>query len=514
MYFQNLFFEPFNVIIKDMERNKGKYVLALDQGTTSTRAIIFDENGDIKACGQKEFKQIYPKPGWVEHDPYDIIDSVYKVIEEAVLKSGINIKDIDAMGITNQRETVIVWDSETGAPLYNAIVWQCRRSADACRELIDAGCGELIYEKTGLMPDAYFSATKIKWILDNVPAAKEAAKASRLRAGTVDTYIMYRLSGGKIFATDYTNAARTMLFNIHKRVWDEDLLRLFSIKREMLPQVYPSGNVFGTLSEEILGMKIPVCAVAGDQQAALFGQRCFNKGSIKCTFGTGCFLLSNTGGESVDSKRGLLTTLAIDADGQPCYALEGSVFTGGAAVQWLRDEMRLIDTSAQSEQAALSVPDSGGVYVVPAFVGLGAPYWDSDARGTICGITRGTKREHVIRATLESIAYQCFDVLHAMERDVGIKFGRLSVDGGASANNFLMQFLADITGAEIVRPRIVETTALGVASLAAHVFGGDTCAILQKDNFADKIFRPQIDVKKREELIVGWAVAVSRARYK
>ncbi len=497
-----------------MKANESKYVLALDQGTTGTRAIIFNEDGEIVGAAYKEFKQIYPQPGWVEHDPVEILHTVYYTAAEALKNGGVSAEQIEAMGIANQRETVVAWDSKTGAPLYNAVVWQCRRSADECRRLIEAGCEQLIYEKTGLMPDAYFSATKMKWLLENVPQVREAADAGRLRFGTVDTFLMFKLSGGKIYATDYTNAARTMLFNIHKREWDADLMQLFSVKREMLPNVFPSGHTYGYASKELTGKEIPICAVAGDQQAALFGQHCFAPGAAKCTFGTGLFLLCNTGGENVNSKQGLITTLASDADGLPCYALEGSVFTGGAAIQWLRDEMKLIATAEESEQAAISVPDGGGVYVVPAFVGLGAPYWDSDARGIVCGITRGTKREHIVRATLESIAFQCFDVLHAMERDTSLSFTRLAVDGGASANNFLMQFLADITGAEIVRPRVVETTALGVAMLAAHVFGGKTSAMLQKGDFAEKIFKPRLPKEKRDELILGWKVAVARARHK
>ena len=497
-----------------MKANQSRYVLALDQGTTSTRAIIFDENGEAVGSAQEEFRQIFPRAGWVEHDPSDILDSACEVMKRAVAVSGINAEHIEAAGMTNQRETVVAWDAETGEPVYNAIVWQCRRGADECARLIKAGCEKLIYEKTGLAPDAYFSATKIKWLLDNVDKARELAKSGKLRVGTVDTYLMYKLSGGYIFATDHTNASRTMLYNIHKKEWDADLLRLFGVKREMLPSVYPSGHVFGYMSADVLGRKIPICAVAGDQQAALFGQRCFARGSVKCTFGTGCFLLANTGGDSIASRRGLITTLAADADGQPCYALEGSVFTGGAAVQWLRDQMGLISSAEESEAAACSVPDCGGVYVVPAFVGLGAPYWDSDARGTICGITRGTSRGHIVRATLESIAYQCFDVIHAMRRDTGIDIDRLAVDGGASANNFLMQFLSDITGAEIVRPRIIETTALGAAMLAARTAGGRTVNMLQKEDFADCVFKPQISADERNEKILGWKIAVARARYK
>ena len=495
---------------RSMSTNKSKYVL--DQSTTGTRAIAFDANGNVAASAQRDLTQIYPQPGWVEHDPTDILQSVYFVLCE-VCKT-IPAEQIEAVGITNQRETVVAWDAVTGSPIYNAVVWQCRRSAEACAELEAAGCAPLIYEKTGLMPDAYFSATKIQWLLKNVPMVREAAELGRLRVGTVDTYIMYKLSGGKIFATDFTNASRTLLFNIHKRTWDDDLLRLFGIKREMLPAAYPSGYAFGCIEKSLLGHEIPVCAVMGDQQSALFGQKCFTRGAGKCTFGTGCFLLANTGNDAIDSKQGLLTTLAADADGQPCYAVEGSVFAGGAAVQWLRDEMGLIRTSAESETLALQAENSGGVYVVPAFVGLGAPYWDSTARGMICGITRGTTRAHIVRATLESIAYQCFDVLHAMERDTGTRFSRLTVDGGASANNFLLQFLADISGTEIVRPRIIETTALGAAMLAAHMHGGDTACLLQKNDFTDRVFRPQIGEDERKAAVLGWKNAVARARYK
>lgn len=483
-------------------------MLALDQGTTSTRAILFDENGLPASVAQTEFAQIYPHPGWVEHNPADIMGTTCGAIASAIASGGISPADIVSLGITNQRETVLVWDGETGKTLYNAIVWQCRRTASYCRELEESGKSETIYRKTGLRPDAYFSATKIKWLIDNVSAVAAAAKAGRLRAGTVDSYIMYCLSGGKIFATDVTNASRTMLYNIDKRDWDDELLSLFSLRREMLPQVFPSGHKFGVTDGKVLGHEIPICAVAGDQQAALYGQGCHTRGTVKCTFGTGCFLLCNTGSERMDSKHGLLTTLAADKSGNPAYALEGSVFTGGAAVQWLRDEMRLIRTSAESEEAALSVPDSGGVYVVPAFVGLGAPYWDSDARGTICGITRGTRREHIIRATLESIAYRTGDVLDSMRRDTGEKFGRLSVDGGASANNFLMQFLADITGASIVRPRTLETTALGVATLAARISGTE----IAENRGEATVFEPKISPAKREELLDGWKQAVERAR--
>lgn len=495
-----------------MEKTASKYVLALDQGTTSTRAIVFDENGEAVASAFRPLPQIFPRPGWVEHDPAEIVHTVYEAAAE--IATQVDVHKIEAIGIANQRETVVAWDAETCAPLYNAIVWQCRRTAAACDELTESGCAPLLYDKTGLMPDAYFSATKIRWLLKEVPAVAAAAKNKRLRLGTVDTYLMYCLSGGKIFATDHTNASRTMLYNIHKRNWDDDLLKLFGVPRCALPAVHPSGYVYGKADARLVGREIPVCAVAGDQQAALFGQRCFHRGAVKCTFGTGCFLLCNTGGECVNSERGLITTLAIDADGQPCYALEGSVFAGGAAVQWLRDEMGLISSAQESETAAKAVPDCGGVYVVPAFVGLGAPYWDSAARGMICGITRGTRRNHIVRATLEAIAYQCFDVLHAMERDLGAKFSRLAADGGASANDFLMQFLSDVTGARIVRPRTVETTALGVAMLAARICGGETAAMLQNSVGNETEFVSAIDENRRDELLYGWHVAVARARYK
>ena len=496
-----------------MEKRNEKFVLALDQGTTSTRAIIFDARGNIISSAQREFKQIYPRPGWVEHSPADILGTAYGCISEAVGRAKIDVFSIECMGITNQRETVVVWDADSGEPLYNAIVWQCRRTADECKRLHEEGYAYRIYEKTGLMPDAYFSATKIKWIIDNVPAAVEAADKGKLRVGTIDTYLAYNLSGGKIFATDYTNAARTMLYNIRTLQWDDELLELFSLNREMLPEVRPSGYFYGTTTREVLGREIPICALVGDQQSALYGQHAVSAGTAKCTFGTGCFLLSNTGSECVRSQSGLLTTLTATVD-TPDYALEGSVFTGGAAVQWLRDEMRLVRTAAETEQAALSVPDSGGVYVVPAFVGLGAPYWDSDVRGTIIGITRGTTREHIIRATLEGIAYQCLDVIEAMRADTNLSFDWFCVDGGASANDFLIQFLSDISGTELVRPRIIETTALGAAMLASVAFDGETKELNYCPDFAEKIFTPSISDSVRDALVSGWHSAVRTARHK
>ena len=494
---------------------KHKYILSLDQGTTSSRAIIFDENGEIKSRAQAEYAQIYPHDGWVEHDPIEIYSSVAAVASEAIARAGINRSDVTAVGITNQRETTIVWDKTTGAPVYNAIVWQCRRTADMCDKLKNNGLSEMIYKKTGLPIDAYFSATKIKWILDNVPGARAKAKNGELLFGTVDTYLMWKLSAGRIFATDYTNASRTMLYNIHALEWDDQLLELFDVPRCMLPEVLPSSGVFGYTDDGAFGAKIPIAGVAGDQQAALFGQRCFTRGSAKNTFGTGCFLLMNTGAEAVESKQGLITTLAAMRDGTPQYALEGSVFVGGAVVQWLRDEMQLVRTAAETEKCALSVPDTLGMYLVPAFVGLGAPYWDAYARGTVTGLTRGTNREHFIRAALESIAYQVNDVLCAMEKDCGgICAQRLAVDGGASANNFLMQFTADITGHTVVRPQVVESTALGAAYLAGLATDVYDMESLKKQQSGDSVFVPNMSCDTRARLIDGWRDAVKRTMRK
>lgn len=442
------------------------YVLALDQGTTSTRAIIFDKSGAAVACAQQEFKQLYPRPAWVEHAPNDIMGSVVGVISEALVRAGLTAAEISAMGITNQRETTFVWDKKTGKPVCNAIVWQCRRTADYCEKLKADGFAEKIYNKTGLVPDAYFSATKIKWILDNIEGARARAERGELLFGTVDTFILWQLSKGRIFATDYTNASRTMLFNIHSLEWDVELLRLFDIPRRMLPEVKPSGYRYGETDKSFFGSPIPVCGVAGDQQAALFGQACFKAGDVKNTYGTGCFLLMNTGRRAVKSRNGLVTTLAAGLTDKPDYVLEGSVFVGGAVVQWLRDEMKAIATAEDSERLARSVEDSGGVYVVPAFTGLGAPYWDAEARGTITGITRGTTTAHIVRAALEAIAYEVCDLVTAMEKDSGMKLTRLAVDGGACANDFLMQFQSDILSCEAVRPKVAETTALGAAYLA------------------------------------------------
>lgn len=490
-----------------------KYVLALDQGTTSTRAIVFDCNSRIVGKAQQEFKQIYPAPGWVEHDPTDIIGTSVGVIAEALIRANISIDDLSAIGIANQRETTIVWDKRTGKPVYNAIVWQCRRTADMAENLKKEGLSPFIYSKTGLVPDAYFSATKIKWILDNVQGAMERAERGELCAGTVDTYLMWRLSNGKIFATDYTNASRTMIFNIHTLSWDEDLLKLFNIPACMLPEVEDSSGFFGYTSKRVLGGEVPICGVAGDQQAALFGQLCINKGDVKNTYGTGCFLLMNTGSKAVKSSNGLVTTLGATVVGKPPYVLEGSVFVGGAVVQWLRDELGLITSAKESEEWARKVDGCGGVYVVPAFTGLGAPYWDSSAKGLICGITRGTSKAHIIRAALESIAYQSAELVNAMQRDAGVKVNCLRVDGGASANDFLMQFQADILGAKIQRPKIVESTALGAAYLAGARCGvWSTLEELKAQQECEREFLPDCDEEKRLKRLSGWAEAVKRSR--
>lgn len=491
------------------------YVLALDQGTTSTRAIIFDKSGVAVACAQQEFKQLYPRPAWVEHAPNDIMGSVVGVISEALVRAGLTAAEISAMGITNQRETTFVWDKKTGKPVCNAIVWQCRRTADYCEKLKADGFAEKIYNKTGLVPDAYFSATKIKWILDNIEGARARAERGELLFGTVDTFILWQLSKGRIFATDYTNASRTMLFNIHSLEWDVELLRLFDIPRCMLPEVKPSGYRYGETDKSFFGSPIPICGVAGDQQAALFGQACFKAGEVKNTYGTGCFLLMNTGRRAVKSRNGLVTTLAAGLTDKPDYVLEGSVFVGGAVVQWLRDEMKAIATAEDSERLARSVEDSGGVYVVPAFTGLGAPYWDAEARGTITGITRGTTTAHIVRAALEAIAYEVCDLVTAMEKDSGMKLTRLAVDGGACANDFLMQFQSDILSCEAVRPKVAETTALGAAYLAGLCKGvWNGTEEIKQNAAADKIFTPNMPELTRFKLLEGWKNAVLKTRAK
>lgn len=485
-----------------------KYILTLDEGTTSARAILFDKNCRAVSVAQHEFTQIYPNPSFVEHNPIEIFTAQYSSIIEAIAEAHASALDIAAIGITNQRETTVVWDKNTGEPVYNAIVWQCRRTADMCEEIKKQGYEEYISETTGLKIDAYFSATKIKWILDNVKGAREKAERGDLLFGTIDTYLLWKLSGGKIFATDTTNACRTMLFNIHTLLWDEKLLDIFSIPRSMLPEVKPSGSNFGEV--DIMGVKIPVLGVAGDQQAALFGQHCFTAGDTKNTYGTGCFLLMNTGNRAVKSKHGLITTVAATLEGeQPQYALEGSVFIGGAVIQWVRDELRLITNAADSEKAAKRVKDSGGVYVVPAFSGLGTPYWDMYARGTICGITRGTNRNHIVRACLESIAYQTNDLLTSMAEDFGEELKELKVDGGASRNNFLMQFQSDISCVSVKRPQNTEATALGAALIAGLKCGFyESREAIAKANDDIITFTPQIEENERENLLDGWKRAI------
>ena len=489
-----------------------KYIVALDQGTTSSRAIIFNKQQKIIGLSQKEFMQIYPKEGWVEHDPMEIWASQYGVLQEVIAKANLTQENIAAIGITNQRETTIVWDKETGIPIYNAIVWQCRRTADICDELKAKGWGKYIKETTGLVLDAYFSATKIKWILDHVEGARQRAKEGKLLFGTVDTWLVWKLTNGKVHITDYTNASRTMLYNIKDLKWDEKLLQILDIPKEMLPEVKNSSEIYGYANLGAKGgIRVPIGGVAGDQQAALFGQGCFNKGDVKNTYGTGCFVLMNTGEERVENKNGLLTTIAIGIDGKVEYALEGSVFVGGAVVQWLRDELRFVHASEDTDYFASKVEDNGGIYIVPAFVGLGAPYWDMYARGGILGITRGTSRNHIIRAALEAVAYQSRDVIEAMVEDVGHELCSIKVDGGASKNNFLMQFQSDIIGAKVVRPTIVETTALGAAYLAGLAVGywKDKNEILQAWR-VEKEFTPHLDEEKRAKYYNGWKKAVRR----
>ncbi len=487
-----------------------KYIMSLDQGTTSSRAIIFDKDQNIVATAQKEFTQYYPKEGWVEHDPMEIYSSQYGVMVEALVKSGINAEEIAGIGITNQRETTILWDKATGRPVYNAIVWQCRRTADICDGLVEKGLGDYIKQATGLVVDAYFSATKIKWILDNVEGVREKAEKGEILFGTVDSWLVYKLTDGKVHVTDYTNASRTMLFNIHTLQWDETLLSELNIPKAMLPKVMPSSHIYGYTT--LQGATLPISGIAGDQQAALFGQRCFEKGDAKNTYGTGCFLLMNTGTTPYESKSGLLTTIAVGIDGRVEYALEGSVFVGGAVIQWLRDEMRFITESRDAEYYARKVADTGGVYMVPAFTGLGAPHWDMYARGAIVGITRGTKREHIVRAAQESIAYQSMDLVKAMEKDIDRPLSVLNVDGGASRDGFLMQFQADILDRQVARPVIKETTALGAAYLAGLATGlWKNRDELKKSGWCDKVFTPDMTAETREKLIKGWNKAVGRS---
>lgn len=489
-----------------------QYVMALDQGTTSSRCIIFDKQGKMKSVAQKEFTQIYPKPGWVEHDPMEIWSSQISVATEAMAKLGISAGEIASIGITNQRETTIVWDKRTGQPVYNAIVWQCRRTSDMINDLKARGQEAYIKDTTGLIPDAYFSGTKIKWILDNVSGAYEDAQAGNLLFGTVDSWIIWNLTKGKTFITDYTNASRTMLFDIKRLIWDDKILEELDIPKEMLPEVKPSSCIYGYSDRSLFGEEIVIAGAAGDQQAALFGQCCFRKGDVKNTYGTGCFLLMNTGDEAIRSKHGLLTTLAASTGSEPQYALEGSVFVAGAAIQWLRDELQLIRNAAESEKFASQVADTNGVYVVPAFAGLGAPYWDQYARGAIVGITRGCNRDHIIRATLEAIAYQTHDVIRAMEADSGNCLKSLKVDGGACANRFLMQFQSDILNTTVLKPECIETTALGAAYLAGLAVGFWKDKEEIRTNWSlEQSFSPDMDQNKRDKLIAGWKKAITRS---
>lgn len=489
-----------------------QYVMSLDQGTTSSRCILFDKQGNICSMAQREFTQIYPKPGYVEHNPMEIWSSQLGVAIEAMAMVNAKPENIAGIGITNQRETTIVWDKKTGKPIYNAIVWQCRRTADKIDKLKADGMEETVKAKTGLVPDAYFSATKIVWILENVEGAREKAEKGELLFGTVDTWLIWNLTKGKVHVTDYTNASRTMLYDIHNLKWDEELLAYFNIPDTMLPTVRPSSYVYGYTDPLVLGGQIPIAGAAGDQQAALFGQCCFEQGDVKNTYGTGCFLLMNTGDKPIASKNGLVTTIAATEEGEINYALEGSVFVAGASIQWLRDGMRMFKEAKQSEEYALNAVDTTGVYVVPAFAGLGAPYWNQYARGSVFGITRGCQKEHFIRATLESIAYQTYDVIKAMEEDAGVKLANLKVDGGASANNFLMQFQSDILEATVDRPNCIETTALGAAYLAGLATGYFKDKEEIKQNWQlGKAFTPVIEESKRTELLKGWKKAVKCA---
>ncbi|MCR5267821.1 MAG: glycerol kinase GlpK [Lachnospiraceae bacterium] len=489
-----------------------KYIMALDAGTTSNRAILFNERGEICSVAQKEFTQIFPKPGWVEHNASEIWSTQLGVCVEAMSKIGATCDQIAAIGITNQRETVVVWDKKTGDPICNAIVWQCRRTSEFCDSLVAKGLTDLFRKKTGLIIDAYFSATKLHWIPENIPGARERAENGELLFGTIETWLIWKLTKGCVHVTDYSNASRTMLFNIHTLTWDKDILKELNIPECMLPTPVPNSQVYGMTDDSFFGGPIPISGAAGDQQAALFGQTCFEKGEAKNTYGTGCFLLMNTGEKPIDSDNGLVTTIAWGIDGKINYALEGSIFVAGAAIQWLRDEMRMIDSAADSDYMARKVPDTNGCYVVPAFTGLGAPYWDQYARGAIVGLTRGVNKYHIIRATLESIAYSANEVIKAMETDSGIPLTDLKVDGGASANNFLMQVQADIAGAPVKRPACVETTAMGAAYLAGLAVGywkskEDVLSNWQIDN----TFLPQISEEERSNRINGWKKAVTRA---
>lgn len=489
----------------------GKYVISLDQGTTSSRVLLINRSGNIEAMAQQEFTQIYPQEKWVEHNAEEIWDCQLSVIRQALERNKIQIDDIEGIGITNQRETTVLWNKKTGKPVYNAIVWQCRRTAPICEELKNKGLASLIKEKTGLPIDAYFSATKIMWILDNVKGAREQAEKGELLFGTIDTWLMWKLTGGKIHKTDYTNASRTMLFNIHDLKWDDDLLEKFRIPRSILPEVHDSSYIYGMTDKNLFGKEIPIGGVAGDQQAALFGQMCLNEGDVKNTYGTGCFMLMNTGEKPVDSKHGLLTTIAVALDGHIHYALEGSVFMAGAVIQWLRDDLRIISDAMETETMALSVENSHGVYLVSAFQGIGTPYWDMDARAGILGLTRGARKEHIVRAALESIAYRSKDVLDVMVSDSGIDITSLKVDGGASRNNFLLQFQSDITGVSVIRPQLVETTAMGAAFLAGLATGfWKNLDEIKSIWSEDRVFNSSMAEEERAKLYKGWQKAILR----
>lgn len=489
-----------------------KYVMALDAGTTSNRAIIFDVDSKIVGIAQKEFTQHFPQPGWVEHDAEEIWSSMHEVMREALEQSGLVASDIAAIGITNQRETAVIWDRATGRPIYNAIVWQSRQTADICEDLKRQGFVDEFQEKTGLVIDAYFSGTKVKWILDHVKGAREKAEKGELAFGTIDTWLLWKLTGGEVHKTDYSNASRTLMFNIKTLEWDEALLKYLTVPKSLLPEVRPSSEVYGHTIPSIIGASVPVAGMAGDQQSALFGQNCFSPGEAKNTYGTGCFLLMNTGTDICMSKNGLVTTIAWGLDGKVEYALEGSIFVGGSAIQWLRDGLRLVDSAPDSEWVAKKVPDAGGVYMVPAFVGLGAPYWDMNARGMIIGLTRGTTKAHIVRATLDSLAYQTRDVLGAMEADSGNRLAALKVDGGAVANNLLMQFQADLLGVPVDRPQITETTALGAAYLAGLATGvWASKEELKKSWQLDTRFAPSLDQQEADKLYKGWKKAVEHA---
>lgn len=489
-----------------------KYIMSLDQGTTSSRCILFDRVGNICASVQKEFRQIYPHPGWVEHDANEIWDTTLEASRAAMAKLDVDAGSIAAIGITNQRETTVIWDKETGEPIANAIVWQCRRTSDIVDDLVKRGYGDIIRYKTGLEPDAYFSGSKIKWLLDNVPGARKRSNAGKLLFGTIDTWLIWKLTGGKVHVTDQTNASRTMLYNIRTLCWDKELLELLDVPECILPEVKPSSHVYGTTEFELYGGEIPISGAAGDQQCALFGQCCFEAGQMKNTYGTGCFLLMNTGSEIVKSKNGLVATIGVGYEDHVEYALEGSIFVAGAAVQWLRDELSVISSATESQQYAEKVPDTAGGYVVPAFTGLGAPYWNQHARGSIMGITRGFSRAHLVRATLESLAYQTYDIARAMERDSGIRIAELKIDGGACANDFLMQFQADVMGCDVYRPRCIETTALGAAYLAGLAVGYWTSLEDVKNNWEiDKVFTSKMEEERRVELLDGWHKAVKCA---